>query len=209
MPNNDTIVRAEHVAIVGDSGGGKSTVARKVHEDTPAKSVVCNYAQTDGYSGPIVDGKKAITEAHENGDVADYRDPTQTPMQHAATCMAYAREANHPVQVVFEEAQVVMHQGESDRMQETNPVWWALHQGRDKGIKVVLITQDPGDMPKPPTKQVTYWAWCGPPAGFHNGWLSHSVGNWMPTEDFPDKPHHYTVFDKQGRVHQRATETPA
>lgn len=207
---SDEPVRAEHCCIIGDSGSGKSTLGRTVHEKTDVASLVVDYSETGGYSGRAVSDKAGLAEQLHDGGEAVFRDPDLSPVEQCAVAMAYARDAPHPVQVIIEEAEEVMHYGnETEGMQQTNPVWWGLHQGRDDGVKVVIVTQDPQDLPYTPIKQVPYFAWCGLPAGFHDGWFN--AHGWVPVDDLPDRSHRYVVFDKTGKVlypEQGSAEVP-
>lgn len=177
---------------------GKSSLARWVHSEVDCASVVVDYAGAGGYRGVTVSTLEELREQVGPGGRAVVSGGSPVPSVSAA--MAYAKAADHPVQVVVEEAESAAKEGDPDDMTGSNPVWWGLKRGRGHGVKVVLVEQDPSDIPYTPLKSVPYIAWVGEPAGFHNGFLNHSVGNWIPKDRLPERAFRYVVLHKSGRV---------
>lgn len=198
-------VRAEHCAILGDSGSGKDTLGRYVAEETDTPVLT---ALDKTYPGPNLTDTEAIRNAVQEGrDCVVVKDTADE----IANTMVNVAVDNGPVTLVFPEASNYLYEPDEKPAKQHNAVWWALTEGRDKGIKVVMTEQDPSDLPYTPLKQVPWIAWCGAPSGFSRGFFNHAIGNWIPKNDLPVREHHYTVFHKSGHTvfpEQGTAETP-
>lgn len=193
MPDEQPI-QAEHVAIFGDSGSGKTTVARSIAGESDHAVVA---AEDQSFPGRKVSDIGTLRNRVKEGKKTVFTG--NGPDHTAAVMVMVAREEHVPVTLIFPESSNYLYEPKEEPPKRHNPVWWALTQGRDKGIKVVLEEQDPSDLPYTPLKQVPYFAWAGEPAGFHEGFFNHPVGNWLPDEDvLPGENHEYVVFNKRG-----------
>jgi len=70
-----------------------------------------------------------------------------------------------------------------------NPVREALHEDRDRGVKVVLATQDPTDLYYPPIKQCRHLVMFAP-SSFHTGFLRYYD---IESLEYPTEAYHYAV----------------
>lgn len=192
-------MKAYHALITGDSGGGKTTLAREVHVEADWTSIWINHNAErvpDGRghsSATTVQSPSQLREAVAGGYTAiNYRttDAT-TAIQHARSIGYY--ETQRPVQIIVDECQSIMPDG----CDEENVLKRCLHQDRDMGIRAVLLTQDPSDLDYTPLKQVQFWAWCGPWSGFHDGFLN--AHSWIDRSALPTQQYHYVVLNKRGK----------
>jgi len=192
-------VKAYHALLTGDSGGGKTTLARELHADSPWTSIWINHNAErvpDGRSqadATTVRSARAVREAVQAGHTAiNYRTTDVHAGVQTARSIGYY-ETSTPVQIVVDEAQE--HLPESPDPE--NPIKRGLHQDRDMGIRYLLLTQDPSDLPYTPLKQMQYWTWVGPWSTFHDGFIRYFG---LPREDLPTEPYQYAVMNKRAEV---------
>lgn len=179
-------MKARHTLISGDSGGGKTTLAREIADTSGFVSVWVG--EGDRIPGQVVNGPQTLREAVDGGaSVVHYKTgDVLTAVTHARS-LAY-HETRRPVSVIVDEAQDHLREDQS------NPIKAGLHRDRDVGVRYVLITQDPSDLPYTPLKQVRYWAWVGEWSTFHDGFLRYFS---VPREELPDERFRYVVLDKR------------
>lgn len=190
-PNGEPI-RAEHILIAGDSGAGKDTLGRWVVDKSDVPTLT---AYDNTYPGHTVSSMESLQERVDGGKdtVVDMGSGYDT-----ASAMVGMAASNGPINLCFPESSNFLFKPDEDPAKQNNPVWWALTEGRDKGIKVIMTEQDPSDLPYTPLKQVPWIAWTGAPAGFSKGFFNHPIGNWMNEDDLPVRDHRYVVFHKSG-----------
>ncbi|WP_042666108.1 ATP-binding protein [Haloferax sp. ATB1] len=197
-------MQAYHTVVTGDSGGGKTTLLREMQAEFPGLSIWVNFTNTDGITGRDLDdaatvrsvGEARASDATRLNWVTD--SPLETARQARTVAHEYHEATGFPTQVIFDEAQNVLPDGEVD---SDNPVKRMLHEDRDKALKVVIATQDPSDLDYTPIKQCKFWVWVGEWAVFHDGFLRYFS---IPRDDLPTEPYQYVVFDKRMNVLHRA-----
>lgn len=175
-------MKAYHTLVVGDSGTGKTTLLRELHDEFRGVSIWVNHNGETGVRGVVAASERGMRQA-----VGEYRQwdavrinmrTERSPTAAFAEARAFAHSVYQtvgvPVQIVLDEAHAALP--DSDELSgpgSGNPVRAALHEDRDKGVKVVLGTQDPSDLYYPPIKQVRHIAWVGPPSSFHEGFVRY------------------------------------
>lgn len=200
MPDDEPVL-AQHVAVVGESGMGKTTLVKGIHRATDTASVFCRWSPTRMVEGRTVATREGLEGHWERAEKpqqfrADLHSETMDREAVAATAVKFARDAYKatgvPVQVVIPEVGSLM---DGDR--DSNPVKWAMHEGREEGIKMVIETQDPTEYDKRAIKQARYFTWVGEASMWHEGvqrYYGIDKSN-LPTERFV-----YHVLTKQGEV---------
>lgn len=191
---------AHHVIVLGDSGSGKTTHLRAMHDAfgdrTGGTSMWLNHVG-ERVPGRRVGGFEGLREAVAEGVPAvDYRGAAPGAMVTHARSVAY-HEAERPLQIIVDEAQAVL-----DSDSELNE---GLHRDRDEGVKWVVSTQDPGDVLVSGLKQARHYVWVGEPAMFHSGIFNY-LG--LPRDELPDERFRYAVIDKSGTVVYRGETDP-
>lgn len=200
------MVNAQHAAVFGDSGEGKTALLIELKETINFPVIVCDHADKwpvdSGRTYATLETMREKVREGVKGEVFVHRSERLDSKQIAANCMQLARDIRDtydaPVCVIYDEADTVLA-GDWDKPAE-NPVAWGLHEGRSEFIKVVAATQDPQDLPYGPLKQCKTLTWVGRPAGFHGPFLSHSISDAIDKEIvYSQDQYEYTVFDKRGQ----------
>jgi hypothetical protein len=196
-------MKAHHTLVAGDSGGGKTTLMRELHDTFPGLSIYLNHTGESAVAGKRARGLRAIQTADGNTinlRVSDAREGAEIAREAGRS---YHEATGYPFQVIADEAQ------ESLLPDGTNApdtaVKRGLHQDRDHGGKWVVATQDPTDLHYTPLKQVQHWVWVGPWSTFHEGFLRYFS---MPREKLPDEEFQFVKFDKQMNVVYRGETDP-
>jgi hypothetical protein len=201
-------MQAYHTGVFGDSGGGKTTLLREMHDRFSGPSIVVDTTM-DGVSGfagtrvaSVSDAQRAVRTAGawdtvrlvwrtRAGDQAMRDGRTIRQFAHKL-----AEQSKAPVQVIVDEAQNVLSEGQvGDDYQ--NPYQAMLHEDRDKGLKVVVASQDPQDLAYGPLKQATRYVWVGRWSSFHEGFFRYFKIN---TEDLPDQKYQYVTLNRRMNV---------
>jgi len=200
------MVDAHHTGIFGDSGTGKTSLMREVFHLSSGVSLWVNHNEERGLgsaTAKTLEGLKG--ERSRRGDKASLvLEPAKdvTPMMMAATAMQFCRwhssTYGEGVRVIFDEAHHVMPEGDSDPNE--NPVAWGIHEGRDDGIVVNIMSQTPRQLEYQPMYNLKYWVWVGPPSGMHGPFLNNAIASWIPREELPDDRFEYVVLNNQGEV---------
>jgi len=203
-------MKAHHAAVFGDSGEGKTAILKEFQSHCGWPVIISDHSEGDG-SGKYPASDKLATLSGMRDRVANWDEPTDkvivhhssslSPKEHAANVAQIARDIldtyGVPVAVIYDEAHRVLA-GDWDEPGE-NPVAWCLHEARDLGIKCIVATQDPQDLPYGPLKQCQTLTWVGRPAGFHGPFLSHSISDAIDKDTvYEQDQYEYTVFDKRG-----------
>lgn len=203
-------MQAYHALVTGDSGGGKTTLLREMHDTYNGLSIWVDFS-TDGVSGISGRALDSAATVHSEAEArrtnaTRIRWRTDDPVEAAAGARAvandYHRATGYPTQVIVDEAQNVLPDGKVD---PSNPVKTMLHEDRDKALKCVLATQDPSDLDYTPIKQCQYWTWVGGWSVFHDGFIRYFS---IPRENLPTEPYEYVVMNKRMEVLYRG-ETQA
>lgn len=185
-------MQAHHTLVAGDSGGGKTTLMREMHDTFPGLSIWVNHNGESGVAGKRASGLRAIQTADRNTinlRVSDAREGAQTAREAARS---YHEATGYPAQVIADEAQEDLLPDGTNA--PDTAVKRGLHQDRDHGVKWVVATQDPTDLHYTPLKQVQHWVWVGPWSTFHEGFLRYFS---MPREELPDEAFQWVKFNKQ------------
>lgn len=202
-------MQAYHTGVFGDSGGGKTTLLREMHDKFGGPSIVVDVTDSgvSGFAGTkvasVADAQAAVKGAKSWDNVRIIWNTSRGDMavRDGRKIRTFARKlANHsnaPVQVIVDEAHNVMADGSE---LEQNPYALMLHEDRDDGIKVVLSTQDPQDLAYGPLKQATRYVWVGRWSSFHEGFFRYFR---IDTSDLPDKPYHYVTLNRRMNVVER------
>jgi hypothetical protein len=192
-------MQAYHTLVTGDSGGGKTSLCRELHLKAPYISVWVNHTAErvpDGRSradAKTVRSRKSLRQAVDSGHTAiNFRTTDAHKAIQAARGVGWY-QTDEPLQIIVDEASGVMPDG----CDNDNPLKRCLHQDRDRGVRALVVTQDPSDLDYTPLKNVKYWAWCGAWSTFHDGFIRYFN---IPRDELPDEPHAYTVFDKRMSV---------
>lgn len=193
--------RSEHTLIAGLSDGGKTTEARKMHNEVNGVSVWCNHKAsggsfTDRVAGYRAEGREAMqtavgtynswSDVRINLKIPDIEECTRTAMDFATDVFdtTYAHGDPVPTQLIIDEA----HHLPADTFNEL------LAEARDKYIKSVLISQSPQKLPDQDLESVRYWVWVGEYAVRGKGWMNYY--EW-PIEEMPNERFKVATFDRQ------------
>lgn len=198
-------MRSEHAITGGVSDGGKTTLWREGHHVFEGVSIWVNHKDgdvssfTERLAGVEAKGRQGCHDAagqYERWE--DVRIDLRIPdvFDGLRLACAYARDlwdtAGVPTQIIVDEAHHVLPKGSGGP--EENPANWALAEGRDKGIKLVLITQNPQMMDKTELLNARYWVWVGEYAQSQRGWLDYYG---FDREQLPDDRFEYSVFNRE------------
>lgn len=199
-----------HTGVWGDSGGGKSTLLREMHDRYEGVSIVLNHTSEAGFRGGRAGSPKRARSLIGTADAwEDIRIQwrSQRPLNEQvreirALCAEIWDEAGVPQQVLVDEAHKILPDYKADSGPGSgNQLRDALHQDRDQGTKVVIASQDPTDLYYPPVKQCRYHVWVGTPGNFHRGFMDY-MG--LPRDELSMlEDHEYAVLDKQGTILER------
>jgi len=200
-------MKAKHVLVAGDSGGGKTTRCRETVAKHDGIAVWCNH-DGDDVPGETVRSLAEMQEAVQAcSSVAEVRNRRldfrcSDPSSGARTARTFAlavevvRDREVCVLVLVDEAhEALPDTEEQSAVNSGNPVAKMLHKDRDDNVKVVLATQDPQDLYYPPVKQCKFIVWCGAVSTFHKGFVNYynlrdmKAGDGvedasLPTEDY-------------------------
>lgn len=192
-------MNAEHTLVCGDSGGGKTTLMREMHQTFDGVSIWINH-NSERVPGRSVSTINDLKDAVRSGDS---RINFEVPGGAALTAVEAARSvAYHTIdgrmQLIVDEGHNLLPDGDVDK---DNPLKQALHEDRSERVRVVVATQDPSDLAYTPIKQVQYITWCGGWSVFHDGFIRYFS---IPRDDLPTAPYEYVVFDKRMQVVTRS-----
>lgn len=188
-------MRAEHALICGDSGGGKTTLMREMHQTFEGVSIWINH-NSERVPGRSVDTVTELSNAVEGGARRINFQGSALGAIQAARSVAY-HVIDGRTQIIVDEAQNHLPDGSIDA---DNPLKQALHEDRSEGVRVVVATQDPSDLAYTPIKQVQYISWVGGWSVFHDGFIRYFS---IPRDELPTAPYEYVVFDKRMNVQHR------
>jgi len=195
-------MRAYHTLVFGNSGSGKTTYLREMHDTFPDEtsggiSIWINHNKESVPDGRGFDSATTVSDYQSLVDAVEagykrinYHVPQETGITHVRS-IAY-HVTRQPVQAIVDESQNVLPDG-----QEDSELAVGLHEDRDEGVKWVLATQDPSDLDYPPVKQCAYYVAVGEPSAFMEGFLRYFSIN---REDLPDSRFSYVVMDRTMNV---------
>lgn len=187
---------AEHALVCGDSGGGKTTLMREMHQTFEGVSIWINH------NGERVPGRSVNTVTELSNAIQSGTRRIELTTTDALKAVTAARSVAYYVvdgrsQIIVDEAQNHLPDGSVDA---DNPLKQALHEDRSEGVRVVVATQDPSDLAYTPIKQVQYISWVGGWSVFHDGFIRYFS---IPRDELPTAPYEYVVFDKRMNVQHR------
>lgn len=189
-------MKAEHALVCGDSGGGKTTLMREMHQTFDGVSIWINH-NSERVPGRSVSTVTELANAIEAGA----RRINLTTSDALAAVEAARSVAYHVVdgrtQIVVDEAHNLLPDGSVDA---DNPLKQSLHEDRSEGVRVVVATQDPSDLAYTPIKQVQYITWVGGWSVFHDGFIRYFS---IPRDELPTEAFEYVVFNKRMEVEYR------
>lgn len=191
-------MKAHHCLVVGDSGKGKTTFLREMHATASCASVWVNHSNESRVAGEVAATaptmKKACASFSSFEQVRINMKTDKNPREAFAVAREFALELHSKTgaacQIIIDEAHAALPDSESKSGADSgNPVRTSLHEDRDKGIKVVLATQDPQDLYYPPIKQCRHIVWVGDANSLHKGFinyynLSDIQGGSLPSQEF-------------------------
>lgn len=207
------MVQAQHFVGGGVSGSGKTTLLREAHENFEGVSVFVNHGSgvndyADNIAGYRASGRKAMQTAvgkYERWNDVRINLKVNDPVKAATLAANFARDLNDsvntrqpsdkvvPVQILIDEAHLA-HEGRG-------PIDWILSEGRDKFIKLGMVTQNPKAYNDDDDQLLNapYWLWVGEPPEVKGikGWLQYYE---FPLDQMPSEPYEYVVLDRSMNV---------
>lgn len=196
-------MKAYSTLVAGDTGGGKTTLMREMHDRFPGLSVWVNHNGESNVAGVRARGAAGIRGARRNTvnlQTSDVNDGTRIARE---VGREYFDRTGYPFQVVVDEAQ-------NDALPDGStvpdtPTRRGLHEDRDHGGKWVVATQDPSDLHYTPLKQCRWFVWCGTPSAWHQGFLDY----WrIDRSVLPDDAYSFVVMDKNMEPVYRGETNP-
>lgn len=204
-------MQAYHTGVFGDSGGGKTTLMREMNDRFGGPSIVVDVTMdgVSGFDGVRVASVSDAADAVKRGQSWDSVrliwkvTPGDSAMREGQKIRQFAHrlaeQSRSPVQIMIDEAQNVLGEGMVNNDGQ-NPYKAMLHEDRDKGLKVVLASQDPADLAYGPLKQATRYVWVGRWSSFHEGFFRYFK---IDTDDLPDQPYNYVTLNRRMNVVER------
>lgn len=204
-------MRAYHTLVVGDSGGGKTTLLREMHDGFHGYSIWIDDSKRgeSKISGRHLSEAATVSTPRElaKAGARKIRYRTSSSARALRAAVDTAREVHDRsgwgTQIVFDEAQTEL----AEHQPKDHPIIEALHEGRDEGIKMVLATQDPSDMQPnySAIKQCRWYIWVGGWSTFHDGFIRYFKidRDRLPTDRFE-----YVVMNKRMEVVSKGETNP-
>jgi len=194
--------------VCGPSDGGKTTRAREHHATFDGVSVWVNHNGASKVAGHRAAGPEALATGVGKFDAwSDVRVNLvcDDPVDGFELAIRFAVDvwdtAGVPVQIVCDEIHNAF--GADQPGPNDNPILWALNEGRDKGIKVLGVTQNPQNMPYKRMDSVKFWVWVGEYSTPMTGFLEYyGFKDAITAERF-----RVTVFNRQSEVVHETTTT--
>lgn len=186
-------MQAEHTLICGDSGGGKTTLMREMHQSFGGVSIWINH------NSERVPGRSVSTVSELENEIRSGATRLNLSAGNALAAVEAARSVAYHVvdgrtQIIADEAHNLLPDGD---VETDNSLKQALHEDRSEGVRVVVATQDPSDLAYTPIKQVQYITWVGGWSVFHDGFIRYFS---IPREELPKEPFEYVIFNKRMEV---------
>lgn len=153
------------IAILGTTQTAKSTAAKELHAETDRISIWINDADDEdrvpGVKGVYVYSRQTLLEALRDGETkinyqATDRQEAVVTIKETLWTLASRTKRNMRTQVIIDEAHNVAPQTPKENHPSRDAVRDLAREGQKRGIKTVLIVQDPVSMDKQALRQVTY-----------------------------------------------------
>lgn len=160
-------MRAQHVAVAGPSGGGKTTYLREMHARYGGPSVFLTTKSNERKARSSPPRRIRKSSAAYPADIERTRE--------------WARARDETVQVIVDESQNAPFASGDD-----GPVRTGLHEDRSAGVMWVVATQNPQDWHSSqfnygPIQQTEYWIFVGPCKDWHRGFFDgNGLGDVIP-----------------------------
>jgi hypothetical protein len=171
---------ADHLAVSGPSGGGKTTLLREIHDRFDGASI---FLTTKGNERTA----EKEGEARQRKSSCSYPDDIRKARR-------WARDQNIPVQVIVDEA----HNAPSFQSGE-GPLSAGIREDRSRGIRYVVATQNPQAFNNDRDgygliQQCDYWVFVGPAKDWHVGFFRANNMSGLE-EELPTTDYRYVVIE--------------
>lgn len=211
------------IAILGETQTGKTTAARELHAETDRVSIWVNHADSvnrvPGVKGEYVHGRDSLLEALRDGHTKinfQASNPKKAVVDLKELLWELSNAAgrsNTRIQLIVDEAHDIAPQSQKEygNLPPRDAVRDLAKKGRKRGIKLILITQDPVALDKQTLRQMTYFI-LFPITGMQRPALDNYNIDLSPQGDLG--PHDATVYrsrlgeDGNMRIEER-TVTPS
>lgn len=202
------MVRAEHVVCGGASDGGKTTELRRMAHVYDGAVVWCNHTAGEHESfETAVPGRSAEDRKEMQQASGKYQEWSEVRInlkihninQCVRTAIGYAVDVYDTTRAKGNPVSVMIIVDECHHLDE-ELLGWLLSEGRDKGIKAVLATQNVKKLKgHPDLGNARYFVWVGEWANMDKGYLDY-YGFPRESDDpkvMPGERFHIDVFDRQ------------
>lgn len=191
-------MQSYHTLIVGASDGGKTTLLREMHDEFQGVSIWINHNDASNVAGYRTVGRKGMHTAcarYESWSDVRINFRGDNPLEMMAEAVDFAADVwdtvGVPVQIIADEAHHIV--GEGMGTARDNAGMWALAEGRDRGIKFVIATQNAQKLDYDELLNVKYWAWVGEYAKAQEGFINY----WgFDKDSIPRERFQYTVYNR-------------
>lgn len=213
-------MKAKHLLIAGDSGGGKTTRARETVAKHDGIAVCVNHdtgedGKTDFEDFPgqavtsLEEMQAAVQDCRNRAEVRNLRLDLRVDdvLEGASMARKFARQVGQHFDaeictlVLIDEGHNALPDSESkSSVNSGNPVAKMLHEDRDLNVKCVIVTQDPQDLYYPPIKQCKHIVWVGAVSTFHKGFIQFYnlnemvAGDGVENADLPTEDHEVVII---------------
>lgn len=159
--------------ITGDTQSGKTVLASEIHATSDRYSIFLNTEAEPNIRGIDVSSPSEITEAMSKGarrfnyQVDSFSGESELEELRTYLWTLSERTGRRAkTQVVVDESHDIATEGTRE-----GPLHRLCKRGAKRGIKTVMITQDPSSIAKMVARQADYHVWVGRPSPFHESYF--------------------------------------